>query len=144
MNRVSARRPSTSMNSSKLARSQPPSVSPNSLDYGLQVRTIMASKCISPNSLGHGLQVHLQTRSIPASKCISEFTRSQSPSAYPNSLNHSLQLHLSVHSISVSKCFSNTLDQVHLQGATAIVRRYRGNGGGQSDGEYIFGRPRST
>jgi len=33
------------------------------------------------------------------------------------------------------------LDQVHLQGATAGVQRYSGNGGGQSDGEYIFGRP---
>jgi len=32
---------------SKLARSWPPSVSPDPLDYGLQVRTIMASKCIS-------------------------------------------------------------------------------------------------
>jgi len=25
---------------------------------------------------------------------------------------------------------------------TAGVRRYRGNGDGRSDGEYIFGRPR--
>ena len=55
---------------SKLARSQPPSVSPNWLDYGLQLCTIMASKCIytlawswppsaSPNSLDHSLQVYL-------------------------------------------------------------------------------------
>ena len=78
-----------------------------------------------------------------ASKCISKLDRSQSPSSYPNSLNHGLQVHLWVHSIYVSKCLSNTLDQVHLQGATAVVRRYRANRGGQSDGEYIFGRPRS-
>ena len=31
---------------SKLGRSQPPSLSLNSLDYGLEVRPIMASKCI--------------------------------------------------------------------------------------------------
>jgi len=65
---------------SKLARSQPPSVSPNSHDYGVQVCTVTASKCISklaqsrppsvsPNSLAHGLRVHLQTRSITACKC---------------------------------------------------------------------------
>jgi len=40
-----------------LARSRPPSTSPNLLD--------------------HGLQVHLQTRSITASECISELTPSQ-------------------------------------------------------------------
>jgi len=66
---------------SKLARLRPPSVSPDWLDYGLQVRTITASNCISklaqsrpqsasPNSLDHGLQVHLSTRSITASKYI--------------------------------------------------------------------------
>jgi len=51
---------------SKLVWSQPPSVSPNPLDYGLQVHTIMASKCISkfaqshaPTLHDHGLGVHL-------------------------------------------------------------------------------------
>jgi len=100
-----------------------------------------------PILIDHGLQVYLLTRSITASKCISEFTRSRPPSASPNSLNHGLQVHLWVHSISRSPSAApNTLDhglQVHLQGATAGVRRYRGNEGGQSDGEYIFGRPRS-
>ena len=38
----------------------------------------------------------------------------------------------------VSKCISNKLDQVHLQGATAVVWRYSGNGGGQGDGEYTI------
>jgi len=41
--------------SSKLTRSWPWSVFPNSLDYGLQVCSIMASKCISPSSLDYGL-----------------------------------------------------------------------------------------
>jgi len=83
---------SASKYSSNLARSRPPSVSPNWLDYRLQVRTSMASKCISKvaqsrppsaslSSLDLSLQVHIQTRSIMASKCISEFTRSTSPSA---------------------------------------------------------------
>ena len=67
--------------------------------------------------------MHPQTRFIPASKCISEFTRSQSPSASSNTLDHGLQ--------------------VHRQGVMAGVWRYRGNGGGLSDGEYVFGRPRS-
>jgi len=55
--RTTASRLTASKYSSNIARSWPPSASPNSLD--------------------HGLQVHLQTRSITASECISEFTRSQ-------------------------------------------------------------------
>jgi len=100
---------------SKLARSRPPSASPNSLDHGLQVQlsvhSITASKCISKlarsrhpsaalSSLDLGLQVHLQTPWIMASKCSSQFTRSWPPSASPNSLDHGLQVQLSVHSIS--------------------------------------------
>jgi len=148
---------------SNLARSWPPSVSPNSLDHGLQVylqtRSITASKCISklarsrppsvsPDSLDYGLQV----RTIMASMCISKLARSQPPSASLSSLDLSLKVHLQTRSITASKCISefmitaskcisNTLDQLYLQGATAVVRRYRGNGGGQGDGEYIFGRP---
>jgi len=87
------RRPSTaSKYSSNLARSRPPSVSPNWLDYALQVCTSMASKFISKlaqsrppsaslSSLDLRLQVHLWVHSISVSKCISEFTRSTSPSA---------------------------------------------------------------
>jgi len=70
-----------SITASNLARSRPPSSSLNPLDYGLQSRTITASKCISKltrspppnvslNSLDYGLQVHLQTRLIKASKNI--------------------------------------------------------------------------
>jgi len=90
-----------SMLASKLAQCWPPSVSPNSLDYGLQTRSILASKCISkvarlqpPSSHDHSLQVHLHTRLITASKCVSKLARSQPPSASPNSLNHGLQVHL--------------------------------------------------
>jgi hypothetical protein len=57
-------------------------------DYGLQVRTVTASKCI-PNSHEHSLQVHLQTHTIAASKCISKPAQSQPPSASPNLLDHS-------------------------------------------------------
>jgi len=122
-------RPSTaSKYLSNLTRSRPVSVSPNSLHYGLQVRTIMASKCIStlarlwppslhhhslqvhlhlarlrpPNSLHHGLKVCLITRSITPSK----FTWSWPPSASPNSLDHDPGVHLNVHSIMASKCIS--------------------------------------
>jgi len=90
----------------------------------LQIHPITASKCICEFTPFPGLQVDLQTRSIPASRCISEFTRSQCRGASPNMLDHALQ--------------------VHLQGATAGVRRYSGNEGGHSDRVSIFGRPRST
>jgi len=89
----------------KLARSQPPSVSLNLHDYGLQVHTITASKCISklarlqsPNSLHHSPHVHLQTRLITASK----FAPLRPPSASPNSLDYGLQ----TRSIMASKCIS--------------------------------------
>jgi len=97
------RRPSTaSKYSSKLAWSRLTSVSPNSIDYGLQVRTSMASKCISRltrsrsrsaslSSLDHSLLVHLQTRSITASEYISEFTRSSFSGAPRIALKHRLQ-----------------------------------------------------
>jgi len=104
-----------------------PGASLSSLNLGLpvhlQTRSIMASKCIAEFTRSVGLQVYHKIRSIPASKYISEFTRSQSPSASPNTLDHGLK--------------------VHVQLGTAVGRRYRGNGGGQSDGEYTFGRPRS-
>jgi len=96
-----------------VAQLQPPSPSPNSLDYylqvhlqspsitsskllhhSLQVRIIMASKCISPNSLSHGLQVHLQNRLIMACKCISKLAPIWPLSTSPNSLHHHLRVHL--------------------------------------------------
>jgi len=109
-----ARRPSTaSQNSSKLARLRPPSASPISLDYGLQVylqtRSITAFKfawswppSASTHSLDHGLQVLLQTRSIMASKCISKLARFQPSSVSLNSPDYGLQ----VCPIIPSKCIS--------------------------------------
>jgi len=116
----------------KLARSRPPRESLSLLELGLLV--------------------HLHTRSIAASKCISEFTWSWSPSVSPNTLDYLLQVHLQTRTIRDSKfawscppnASPNSLDpglQVHLQAAMAGVWWYWGNGGGQSDGEYIFGIP---
>jgi len=118
-----------SITASKLARSRPPSVSPNSLDYGLQVHiSKLARSCppsVSPNSLDYSLQVHLHTRLITASKCISKlgrlrplsvlqtcsitaskFARSWPPSASTHSLDHGLQVHLHTGSIMASECIS--------------------------------------
>ena len=125
--------PST-ITASKLARSQRPSVSPNSHDYGLQVRTIMDSKCISPNSHNYGLQssqnhsfeihishlaqlripsshdhslqVHIYISLILISECNSEFTRLRPLTISPNTLNYHLQVHLQTHSITASECIS--------------------------------------
>jgi hypothetical protein len=83
---------------SNLARSQPASVSLNSLNYVLQVHITMASTPISklawsrppnafPNSHDHGRQVHLQTLSITAAKCISKLTRLWAPNPVLHSLN---------------------------------------------------------
>jgi len=66
--------------SSKLARWRPPSA--------------------SPNSLGYSLQVYLQTCLITTSK----FARSWSLGASTHSLDHGLQVHLQNHSITFFKC----------------------------------------
>jgi len=86
---------------SKLARSRPPILSTNLLDYGLQVCTITASKCISelarsrppsvcPNSLDYGLQV----LTSKATKCISKVARSRPRSVSLSSLDRDFQAHL--------------------------------------------------
>jgi len=82
-----------------------PGVSPNRLDYGIQVCTRMASKCFfklpappsqsaSLSSLDHGLQVYLWIHSITASKCISKLTRSQPRSISLSSLDPHFRAHL--------------------------------------------------
>jgi len=87
---------------SKLAQSRPPSVYLNSLNYSLQVCTMMDSKCIyklarsrsrsaSLSALDHGLQVCLAGRSITASECISEFTWSSFSGAPQIALKDRLQ-----------------------------------------------------
>jgi len=55
------------MTASKFAWSQPPSASPNPLDYSLQVHIFKIARSWPPSSQEHGLQVRLQTRSITAS-----------------------------------------------------------------------------
>jgi hypothetical protein len=75
---------------SKLAPLQAPIVSPHSLNYGIQVHTIMASKCI-------------YTRLITLSKSISNFTRSRPTSVSPNTLDCHLHVHLHSGSITASK-----------------------------------------
>jgi hypothetical protein len=107
------------------------SVLPNSLDYGLQVRTIMASKCISKlarsrsrsaslSSLDHSLQVYLQIHSITASKCISKLARSRPPSSH----DHGLQVHLQTRSITASECISE-FTRSSFSGAPRIALKHR-------------------
>jgi len=108
---------------SNLAQFQPPSVSPNSLNYSLQmplqtssitaskVHTIMVFQVqiskltrswppsICQNSLDYGLQV----RTIMPCKCIFTLTRPRSRSASPYSLDHGLEVYLQICSITTSK-----------------------------------------
>jgi len=104
----------------KFAQSRPPSVSPNSLHYCLQVCTIMASKCISKlaqsrsqsaslSSLDQGLQVYLQIRSITASKYISKLARSCPRSVSLSSLDGHYQAHLELLSSTACSQFRYTL-----------------------------------
>jgi hypothetical protein len=87
---------------SKLVRSHPPSVSPTSLDYSIEVhihtRLITASNYISAlaslqrtsvsvNSSYYGHKVPM----ITASMCIFKLARSRLRSVSPNSLNYRLQ-----------------------------------------------------
>jgi len=128
--------------SPKLARSWPPSASPNLIDHGLQVHTIMATNCISthaqsqprsasPNLINHGLQVHLlsslnlslqvhlQTRSIATSKCISKLDRPRPASwqddglRLPSACRNSHGHPLRVHLPTRSITASNCISSVH-------------------------------
>jgi len=91
---------------SKVARSWPPSVSPNWLDSRLQVHlethSITISECISKftplhppsssaNMLYYRLHMNLQTRWIMASESISEFARSSFSGVPEIALKHHLQ-----------------------------------------------------
>ena len=83
---------------SKLGRLRPL----NSLDHGLHVCKIIASKCIcklarswswsaSPSRLNHGLQVYLQFSSNTTTTCMSKLAWSRLPTVSPNMLNYGLQ-----------------------------------------------------
>jgi len=117
MNRVSAPvsppsqttacRLTASKYSSNLARSWPPSASPNSLNYGLQV--------------------HLWVHSISVSKCVSTFARSRRPSASLSSLDRSLQVHLQRCSITASKYISTERPRVYGDTGVTEVDRVTGS-----------------
>jgi len=99
--------------------------SPNSLDYSLQLCTIMASKFISnvarlwppsiswlthlrPASLHyHHHQLYLQTRQITITECICKFTRSQPLSVSPTTLDSRLSMHLQTRSITACQFASS-------------------------------------
>jgi len=98
---------------SKPTWSRPPSVSPDLLDYGLQVHlqthSITASKCISRlarlrhSSLhDHSIHVHLKTHSFMAWK----FAPLWPPSASPISLDHGHQVYPQTYLITACKCIS--------------------------------------
>jgi hypothetical protein len=80
-----------------------------------------ASTSTPPIWMARGLSVNLLTYSFMASMCNSEFTLSRSPSAYRNFRNYALR--------------------VDVQEVPAGQWWYRR---GQSDGEYVFGRPQSS
>jgi hypothetical protein len=112
---------------SKLAQSQPPSVSPDSHNYGLQVhpqtRSIMASKCTSECTKSLSLQVHLQTRIITISECISEFTWSWHLYVSPNMLDYHLQVHLQTRSNTASDCIYK-FTRLSLSGTFRIALKH--------------------
>ena len=127
----------TSYRTWRAVRRLPLSTRPNSLDYGLQVRTVVASKCLFTlswswsrsaflSSLDHQPQVYLPICSITDSKCISKLAQLRSPNLH----DHGLQVYLHTHLTTLLECISkftrsrlqsvspNTLDyrlQVHAQ-----------------------------
>jgi len=113
---------------SNLARSWPPSASPNLLYQGLQVhlwvQSNSASRFISKlarsrppsatrSSLDLGHQVHLQTCSIAASECIAELTWLWPPSVSLSSLDRGLQVHVPTCWITTSKYIVNERRRVY-------------------------------
>jgi hypothetical protein len=120
-----------SITASNFARLWPPSVSPHSLDYGLQVllrsHSRMTSKCISQQAQlraaildDRGLQVHLQTRSNTVSKYISELTRFLPPCLD----HHSLHMLWQDRSITASELISE-FTHLSLLGTPRIALSYR-------------------
>jgi len=104
---------------------------PNSLDYCLQIRTIVVSKCIFtfplswPRSASLSLLHHsLQTYLIPASNLTQSwppmYNFKLAPSQPPSLHAHGLQVHLPTHSITASKCISK-LTQLSSSGAPHIA-----------------------
>jgi len=114
-------------------RSRSPIVSPNSLNYGVHVGTIMSSKGIakfsllqSPSSDHHGLQVDIPKLTwlrppnlspdsldhgfqayLPTGSCLAfMFAWSRPRSVSPTSLDHDLRVHLYGYLIRASSCIT--------------------------------------
>jgi len=141
-------RPSTdSKYSSNLARSRPPSGSPNSITCGLQVHlpthSITASKCISklswlwpPSSHDHGLQVYT-----------TKLTQLQPPSASPNSLDRGLKVCMIVTSKCISTLARSRWESASLSSPVRVLEVYlqiRSITGSQCLSKLARSRPRSV
>jgi hypothetical protein len=95
-----------SIRASKYTQLWPASASLTSLDYGLQVRTIMTARYISPYSLNHRLEVHPHICSITTSQCIAKRAPSRCRSASLSFLDYGVQVHHQSCLISPSECIS--------------------------------------
>jgi len=96
-------RSTASKYSFNLVRSWPPSVSPNTLNYGCQVHlwvhSIPASKCISILAQWRSPSPSLSSLDLSVFMCTSNLARSRPPSASLGSLDLSLLVHLQTRSI---------------------------------------------
>ena len=112
---------------SEFTWSQLPSVSPKSLDHGIQVHfqthSIMLSsfallwpRSASPNGPDHDLQV----LTIMASKCIPRLSWSRPPSSH----NYDLHMHLPTHSSTASTSASVSSTQLPPSGAPRISLKH--------------------
>ena len=97
---------------SKLAQLRPPSSHHLGLEGHILNLTRSRLPTISPNSLGFSLQV----RSIMASMCIYTLAWSRPPSASPNSVDHCLEMYLWVHPVCI---FMRTLNCSQAQPAAS-------------------------
>jgi len=109
---------------SKLAQTRPPSASPNSLDYGLQVHISKFALSLHPNLDKPGFQVHHLTHSMTTSGCMLNFTRSRPPRVSPVILDYRLQVHLQTCNITASECISE-LSRSSFSGVLRIALKNR-------------------
>jgi len=80
-----------------------PSVSPNSLKYGLQTCWSRPPN-VSPNLLTYGLKLRLQIRLITISECISNFPWLLPTSVSPNIVDYCIAVDLQCCLITATKC----------------------------------------
>jgi len=80
-------------------------------------------RSVSPNTLNFSIEVHLWVHTISAFKCISKLAQSRPPSASLSRLNLCLQVHLQTRSITVSKYIFTARRRVFSDtGATKVNR----------------------